>query len=137
MFVVRDPEVYSSGRPTTRAEVSAVVSVTERKTNLSRMKDLWEEQCYAEEVADHGAQAEAAKARAEEAEERARRERDWAARHPNEWVEWIRIYPLLMQTFDFGSSEWFDFPQFLTEVGLRPSLGHTIERRDDTLPYKS
>ena len=62
-------------------------------------------------------------------------EQDWAARHPAEWGEWVRLLPLMPLTFDFGSGESYDFPQFLSEVGPRPSPGHAIKPRDETIPY--
>jgi len=75
------------------------------------------------------------KIRAAEAEARLILEREWVARHPVEWTEWVRILPLLAFSYDFASGETYDFPQFLFDVGSRPSSNHIIQQRDNTLPY--
>lgn len=71
----------------------------------------------------------------EEAEQ-ARRERVWAARHPNEWEEWQRVRFLLRTEYDFETGREFDFNDFLREVGRRPSLNHTAERLDESKPFR-
>lgn len=62
-------------------------------------------------------------------------EREWAARHPAEWGEWVRLLPPMPLTFDFGSGESYDFLQFLSEVGPRPSPDYAIGRQDEANPY--
>jgi hypothetical protein len=75
------------------------------------------------------------KALVREAEERRAQEWEWATRHPSEWSEWVRLAPLLDRLPEFGAAE-YDFAAFLAEVGPRPSAGHAVERRDETLPYR-
>ncbi len=60
----------------------------------------------------------------------------WAARHPDEWEEWVRLLPLLKPVIDFAAEEPFDFDDFLMEVGRRPSVNHVVVRRDESLPYE-
>lgn len=103
---------------------------------MGRMKELWEEQFYAESPLDDAiAKAEFIKTRVAETEARLAQEREWAGLHPNEWSEWLRIQSLLVWTFDFGVSKSFDFPEFLAELGPSPSAKHLVVRRDETLPY--
>ncbi len=65
-----------------------------------------------------------------------RREADWAARHPAEWKEWVRVQLLLNISFDFAADNTFDFDDFLKEVGHRPSAKHIITRLDQRKPYQ-
>ncbi len=93
---------------------------------MGRTKDLLEQP---EHESDPAA---AAERRADEAEEQLA----WATGHPAEWREWARLQPLLSASFEFAPpGQIYDFPAFLAEVGACPSPGHTIQRRDETLPY--
>jgi hypothetical protein len=104
---------------------------------VGRTKEFWLEQFEAEAAAELlDLEAEAVNAGAKEAEGRLALEREWAAKYPGEWSEWVRIHPLLTISIDFASGESYDFPQFLTEVGRRPSPKHVIRRRDKTSPYQ-
>jgi hypothetical protein len=58
-------------------------------------------------------------------------EQKWAAQHPREWAEWLRVQPSL--GIDFGKD--YGFQQFLAEVGPCPSPSHTVEQLDDAGPY--
>ncbi len=71
-----------------------------------------------------------------EAATRARRETVWAARHPGEWEEWMRVQLLLDISFVFGADNTFDFDDFLMDVGRRPSAAHQVTRVDDGKPYQ-
>ena len=103
---------------------------------MGRVKELlFDEQDREDELDRVKALAEFRQAKAEEAEARLVQERAWAERHPTEWEEWIRISPLLMPSYEFFSGNWYDFPQFLAEVGTRPSSKHRIQQRDMTVPY--
>ncbi len=82
------------------------------------------------------AKEEAIRAQAATDDERARRERVWAVRNPDEWSEWLRLQPLLVPIIDFGGDMRFDFDDFLMEVGRRPSANHVVVRRDDERPYQ-
>ncbi|MFO0798344.1 MAG: helix-turn-helix domain-containing protein [Gemmataceae bacterium] len=75
-------------------------------------------------------------ARAAAEQERARRERVWAVRNPDEWEEWVRLQPLLNPVIDFAADYPFDFDDFLMEVGRRPSASHIVVRRDDERAYQ-
>lgn len=101
------------------------------------MKEIWAEQFVDPDEDRDAARAEMERVRAEEDEKRAVRERVWAVKYRAEWSEWDRILPLLMPVFDFVAGKQYDFPEFLSEVGLRPSQKHIIERRDSTLPYQA
>jgi hypothetical protein len=101
------------------------------------MKELWEEQYEAESATELAqSKAEWFKTQARESEDRLAQERDWAAKQPGEWVEWVRLQSLLSLSFDFGSSTFYDFPQFSSELGPRPTQQHRVERRDDHIPYE-
>jgi len=101
------------------------------------MKEMWLEQYIEEDGKAHFLEERAvAKPRAAASAEAGQDERDWAAQYPAEWGEWVRLLPLTPLTFDFGSGESYDFPQFLSEVGPRPSPGHAIKPRDETIPYE-
>src|SRR5688572_26722442 len=101
------------------------------------MKELWEDQHYAETAADQLVlTAETAKSQIRETEARLTQEREWAARHPGEWSEWVRLQPLLVVPIEFGPSPVFDFPQFLDEVGKRPSARHVVQRKDKRRSYR-
>lgn len=99
---------------------------------MGRTKELLDEYDH---QSDPTAEADLMRARAPEAEARLALEREWATRHPAEWAEWLRISPLLAFTYDFGTGESYDFPQFLSEVGPRPSAKHVIERLDKASSY--
>jgi excisionase family DNA binding protein len=99
------------------------------------MKELlWDED--AEQAAQEVANG--LKAKMAETEARLAQEREWATRYPGEWAEWRRISLLLDQPpIDFAdpSRSFYDFPDFLDEVGPRPSPRHSIERLDETRPF--
>ncbi|MCE9566177.1 MAG: helix-turn-helix domain-containing protein [Planctomycetes bacterium] len=67
---------------------------------------------------------------------RVRRESVWAARHPGEWEEWVRVQLLLSISFEFGADNTFDFDDFLMDVGHRPSAAHHVTRVDESKPYQ-
>ena len=102
--------------------------------------------CDAEYDAEVAAWAQSPEGRAEkmrlaallEAEkgERVRREQVWRVRSPGEWVEWVRLQPLLIPVIDFWADHPFDFDDFLREVGRRPSSAHTVIRVDETKPFQ-
>lgn len=99
---------------------------------------MLEDEFYEATRADRAAAAaEAMKLQAKEAEERLKREREWAAKYSGEWSEWVRISPLLTQTFDFWTGEEYDFPKFLAEVRRRPSANHRVKRQNARLPFQS
>lgn len=68
--------------------------------------------------------------------ERARRDCVWAARHPDEWDEWVRLLTLLKPIIDFSNPGEFTFDDFLREVERRPSANHVVVRRNESLPYE-
>lgn len=72
---------------------------------------------------------------AQKAADRAALELKWEFQHPREWDEWVRIKPLLGFTYHFRRGFW-DFPDFLSHVGPRPSSEYVIQRRNETLPYQ-
>lgn len=71
-----------------------------------------------------------------QAAERVRREVVWKRRHPSEWVEWVRLQPLLNPLADLWADHPFDFDEFLKEVGRQPSPNHLVVRSDDAKPYQ-
>ncbi|MBN9517188.1 helix-turn-helix domain-containing protein [bacterium] len=98
------------------------------------MEELFDEDAVSAE--DRRAEQEALRQeRAEREAERARRERVWAARYPAEWAEWTRVRLLLNGPIPFGDDP-FDFPDFLMEVGRRPSARHVVTRPDEAQPYQ-
>jgi excisionase family DNA binding protein len=66
---------------------------------------------------------------------RLEQERRWAAEHPAEWKEWVRVSLLLIIPLDLGADGPWGFPQFLEEIGARPTPDHFIERQNDAQPY--
>ena len=102
---------------------------------MGRMKEMWLEQYIEEDGKAHFLEERAvAKPRAAASAEAGQDERDWAAQYPAEWGEWVRLLPLTPLTFDFGSGESYDFPQFLSEVGPRPSPATQSSRETKPFP---
>jgi hypothetical protein len=99
---------------------------------LGRTKDWLEREEEAAAAQDAAAaEVESLRMLTAESEGRLALEREWAAKHPKEWAEWLRLQPLLF--VDFGGD--YGFQQFLSEVGPCPSPNQLIERLDDAAPY--
>jgi hypothetical protein len=106
---------------------------------MGRTKELLDEQDRDYENGTEGrlAAAEAEvkwlRERERKEEERRAREVEWAREHPHEWSEWQRLGSQLAHPYDFAKGKFYDFDDFLVDVGKAPSAEHVLECRGGNL----